>query len=117
MDFSKYSNKAKEVISNAQGLALSKGHQNFIPEHVLKSMLEDSDNYTSNLIISASGNLDVVKGGLAETLAKIPSVSSSGSPNVYFSQEMAILDQSVKRVSKVLGDEFITLEAFLLAMF
>jgi len=117
MNFSKYSNKAKEIIANAQGLALSKGHQNFIPEHVLKSMLEDADNYTSNLIISASGNLDIIKSELSDALAKIPSVTSNGGANIYFSQDMAILDQSVKKVAKALGDEFITLEALLLAMF
>jgi ATP-dependent Clp protease ATP-binding subunit ClpB len=117
MDFSKYSNKAKEVMANAQGLALSKGHQQFIPEHLLKSMLEDSDNYTANLIVSASGNIEVLIKELSEVLDKIPSVKTSGSPNIYFSQDMAILDQSVKKIIKTLRDEFITLEAILLGMF
>jgi len=117
MDFSKYSNKAKEVMANAQGLALSKGHQQFIPEHLLKSMLEDSDNYTANLIVSASGNIEILIKELSDYLNKIPSVQTSGSPNIYFSQDMAILDQSVKKIIKTLGDEFITLEAILLGMF
>ncbi|MBL6784728.1 MAG: AAA family ATPase [Rickettsiales bacterium] len=117
MDFSKYSNKAKEIMANAQGLAISKGHQNLSPEHILASMIDDSDNYIANIIIASSGNVEIIKTEIKQLLKKIPSVKSSGSPNIYFSQEIAILDQSVKKIIKTLNDEYITLEALLLAMF
>ena len=87
MDFSKYSNKAKEIMANAQGLAISKGHQNLSPEHILASMIDDSDNYIANIIIASSGNVEIIKTEIKQLLKKIPSVKSSGSPNIYFSQK------------------------------
>src|ERR671911_246488 len=56
MDFEKYTERARGFIQSAQGLALRSGHQRFVPEHVLKVLLDDAEGLAGNLIRAAGGD-------------------------------------------------------------
>ena len=56
MDVEKYTDRAKGFLQSAQGLALREGHQRFLPEHLLKVLLDDPEGMAANLIQSAGGN-------------------------------------------------------------
>ena len=56
MDFEKYTDRAKGFLQSAQGLALREGHQRFLPEHLLKVLLDDPEGMAANLIQTAGGN-------------------------------------------------------------
>jgi len=83
MDFETYTERARGFIQSAQGLALRSGHQRFVPEHVLKVLLDDPEGLAANLIQAAGGD---PKRALAETeaaLAKLPKVEGSGAGQLY----------------------------------
>ena len=44
MDFEKYTERARGFVQSAQGLALREGHQRFLPEHLLKVLLDVAHN-------------------------------------------------------------------------
>ena len=70
MNLEKYSDRARGFVQSAQTHALSAGHQQFTPEHLLKVLLEDSEGLCANLIERAGGRskdiLSAVDAALAE---------------------------------------------------
>jgi len=116
MDFETYTERARGFIQSAQGLALRSGHQRFVPEHVLKVLLDDPEGLAANLIQAAGGD---PKRALAETeaaLAKLPKVEGSGAGQLYLAPETARLFEQAQEIAKKAGDSYVTVERLLLAL-
>ena len=56
MEFEKYTERAKGFVQSAQALALRRGHQRLMPEHLLMVLLEDKEGLAANLIRAAGGD-------------------------------------------------------------
>jgi len=78
MDIEKYTDRAKGFIQSAQGLALREGHQRFLPEHLLKVLLDDEEGLAANLIQAAGGNPKAAHQAVEALLRKLPIRSRSG---------------------------------------
>jgi ATP-dependent Clp protease ATP-binding subunit ClpB len=63
MNIEKYTERTRGFIQNAQQLALSRGHQQFTPLHVLKALIDDPDGMAAGLIERAGGNAQAVRAG------------------------------------------------------
>ncbi len=50
MNIEKYTERSRGFIQSAQSLALREGHQQFLPEHLLKVLLDDPEGLASGLI-------------------------------------------------------------------
>ena len=48
MDLERYTERSRGFIQSAQALALREGHQRFVPEHVLKVLLDDAEGLAAN---------------------------------------------------------------------
>ncbi len=116
MNIERYTGKARQTIQNAQTFALASGHQKFLPEHLLYSLLEDSDHLTEKLITNCSANIDLVKAENKASLAKIPVVEGSGVSGITASQEIARVLLLAERLSDHNSDQFVTLERLLQAL-
>ena len=115
MDIEKYTDRMKGFIQSAQTGALSKGHQQFIPEHLLKVLLDDSEGLCAGLIEKAGGDVKTIRKSVEKTLSSQPSVSG-GNGQMYLSGDIAkLFDQAEKAATKA-GDSFISVERMLLAM-
>ena len=57
MNIEKYSERVRGFLQSAQTHALSDGHQQFTPEHVLKVLLDDDQGMASSLISRAGGDI------------------------------------------------------------
>ena len=110
-----YTERARAVIQAAQSSALAARHQQFAPEHILKAMLEDKDQLAANLITASGGRADLVRSGLDDALAKLPSVSG-GEGKLYMAPETAQVFQEAEADAKKAGDSFVTVERLLLAI-
>ena len=116
MDLSKFTEKTKAILLNAQTSALGSGHQKILPEHVLQAMIEDQDAIIAKLIISCDGNIDIIKQELEENLDKIPKVTGGGAGDVFMSQELASIIKKSETIANSTGDKFVTIERFFQAM-
>ncbi|MEK0084443.1 ATP-dependent chaperone ClpB [Benzoatithermus flavus] len=116
MDFEKYTDRAKGFLQSAQGLALREGHQRFLPEHVLKVLLDDSEGMAANLIQAAGGNPKAAQKAVEDLLKKQPKVEGSGAGQLYMAPETARLFDSAQAIAKKAGDTFVTVEQLLLAI-
>ncbi len=115
MDIEKYTDRMKGFVQSAQTGALSQGHQQFIPEHLLKVLLDDSEGLCAGLIEKAGGDLKAIRASVEKTLASQPSVSGGGG-QLYLSGDIAkLFDQAEKAATKA-GDSFVSVERMLLAM-
>jgi len=115
MDIEKFTERARGFIQSAQSLALREGHQQFVPEHLLKVLMDDEEGLASRLIAQGGGNAAAVRTGVEAALAKLPKVSG-GSGQVYLSQDTARLLDNAEQVAKKAGDSFVTAEYLLLAL-
>ncbi len=115
MNIEKYSDRVKGFIQSAQTQALSAGHQQFTPEHILKVLLDDPEGLASSLISQAGGKPKAAHDGVEAALKAMPSVSG-GSGQLYMAQPLArVLDAAEKAAQKA-GDSFVTVERLLLAL-
>lgn len=116
MNFDNYTDKTKSLIQAAQSFAVAKGHQKFMPEHLLKSMLEDNDQLIGRLIESCGATVEDVSDELDQELAKLPVVQGSGAGQIYLSTELAKVFEEAKTLADKAKDSYITVDRILQAM-
>ncbi len=115
MNIEKYTERARGFIQNAQQAALSNGHQQFAPLHLLKVLLDDEEGMAAGLIGKAGGNAQLVRAETEAALNKIPKVSGDGS-QLYLSRELARVFDTAEKAAQKAGDSFVTVERLLLAL-
>ncbi|MFL0690623.1 MAG: ATP-dependent chaperone ClpB [Agrobacterium tumefaciens] len=115
MNIEKYSERVRGFLQSAQTYALSEGHQQFTPEHVLKVLLDDEQGMASSLISRAGGDPKEVRIANDAALAKLPKVSG-GNGQVYLAQPLAKVFSTAEGAAKKAGDSFVTVERLLLAL-
>ena len=74
MNFEKFSERARGFVQAAQTIALRENHQRFMPEHLLKALLDDDQGLASNLIARAGGNPAAAKAAVDRAIGKLPKV-------------------------------------------
>lgn len=116
MDFSNYTERARGFIQAAQAVALRAGHQQFLPDHILKALLEDPEGMAANLIRTAGGDPKQVEAAIDADLGKLPKVEGTGAGNLYLAPETARLFDAAVKLSQKSGDSFVTVERLLLAL-
>jgi ATP-dependent Clp protease ATP-binding subunit ClpB len=115
MDIEKFTERARGFIQSAQSLALREGNQQFVPEHLLKVLIDDEEGLAARLINAGGGNDRAVRAGVEAALKKLPKVQG-GSGQVYLSQDTAKLLDNAEAVAKKASDSFVTAEYLLLAL-
>ena len=115
MDIEKFTERARGFIQSAQSLALREGNQQFVPEHLLKVLIDDEEGLAARLINASDGNDKSVRTGIEAALKKLPKVQG-GSGQVYLGQDTAKLLDNAESVAKKAGDSFVTAEYLLLAL-
>ncbi len=115
MNFDSYTERARGFVQSAQSLAVREGHQQFVPEHLLKVLMDDPEGLCSGLIQRAGGNPTLVRADVEAALAKLPKVSG-GSGQVYLSQPIARVFEAAEQAAKKAGDGYVTVERMLLAL-
>ncbi|MBX9468593.1 ATP-dependent chaperone ClpB [Rhizobium sp. WL3] len=115
MNIEKYSERVRGFLQSAQTHALSEGHQQFTPEHVLKVLLDDEQGMASSLISRAGGDAKAVRIANDAALSKLPKVSG-GNGQVYLAQPLAKVFSTAEDAAKKAGDSFVTVERLLLAL-
>ena len=116
MDMEKFTERSRGVIQSAQGLALRSGHQRFSPEHVLKTLLDDSQGLAANLMTAAGARPRDATSAVGAALEKQPRVDGPGAGQVYLAPDTARLFESAVEIAQKAGDGFVTVERLLLAL-
>ena len=116
MNQDKYTDRMRGFLQSAQMLALREGHQRFIPDHLLKVLLDDPEGLAANLISAAGGDSRAVHRAVEATLAKQPKVEGQGAGQIYMAPETARIFDQAESIAEKAGDSFVTVERMLLAL-
>jgi ATP-dependent Clp protease ATP-binding subunit ClpB len=115
MQFESYSDKSKNLLQNAQTIAIKKHHQQFTPEHLLKAFVEDEDHLAQDLITNSGGDYPRIKSEIELELKKIPEVQG-GQGQVYVSSDLTRVLGMAEELAQKAKDKYVTAERFLLAL-
>src|SRR3954471_12391270 len=116
MNQEKYTERMRGFLQSAQMLALREGHQRFIPDHLLKVLLDDPEGLAANLISAAGGDSRAVHRAVEATLAKQSKVEGQGAGQIYMAPETARIFEQAEAIAEKAGDSFVTVERMLMAL-
>lgn len=116
MNFEKYTERARGFVQVAQDLAQRSAHQQLVPEHLLKALLDDEEGLCANLIRAAGGDPARAEQAVELVLDKLPKVEGDGAGQLYLSKEASRILSDAQNVAEKAGDSFVTVERLLLAV-
>ena len=115
MNIEKYSERVRGFLQSAQTMALSRGHQQFTPEHILKVLVDDEEGLAASLMERAGGRPKDVRLAVEAALEAMPRVEG-GNGQLYMAQPLAKVFSTAEEVAKKAGDSFVTVERLLQAL-
>lgn len=115
MDLEKFTERSRGFIQAAQTIALRENHQRFLPEHLLKALLDDSEGLAANLIKASGGDAGRALSEIDTALSKIPGVQG-GDGNIYLDGQTAKVMAEAEKLAKKAGDSFVPVERLLTAL-
>ncbi|MEU6619466.1 ATP-dependent chaperone ClpB [Streptomyces litmocidini] len=110
-------NRSRDAINAASSRAVSDGHADLTPAHLLLALLTGQDNENiTDLLAAAEADQALVRAGAERLLAGLPSITGSTvappQPNRDF---LAVLADADRR-AKELGDDFLSTEHLLIGI-
>ncbi len=115
MNMEKFTDRARGFLQAAQTIATREGHQQLLPEHLLKAILDDEQGMAANLIAAASGAPDRVRQAVDIAVAKLPKVTGDVG-QVYLSRDVTRVLDEAETIAKKAGDSFVPVERVLMAL-
>jgi ATP-dependent Clp protease ATP-binding subunit ClpB len=115
MNLNKFTEKAQEAVLESQNLAQSLGHQTIEPEHLLLSLIRQSDGIVPQVLQKLNQSPDQLAAILERDLNTRPRVSGS---NVQAGLSRAANDvlEGAEREAKSMRDEYVSTEHILVAL-
>lgn len=114
MNFNNFTIKSQEAIQKAVEIAKGSGNQAIEPVHLLKGLMTEGDSLMQFIFQKVGANMGVVMSQVDRAIASEPKVSG-GEP--YLSRTSNDVLQNALDIAKKQGDQYVTLEAILLAIF
>jgi len=117
VDFNQMTQKTREAMSEAQDLAVRMSHQEVDGEHLLATLLSQSDGLAPMLLQRMGVSPGDIKDAVETELAKRPKISGSATETgkVYITQRLNQLLLKAGDEAKHLNDEYVSVEHLLLA--
>lgn len=114
MNFNSFTIKSQEAIQKAVEYTRQAGEQQIEPVHILKGILSEGESLVKFIFQKIGANLNNVVAQTDKEIASLPKVSG-GEP--YLSRTSNDVLQKALDLAKKNGDEYVTLEALLQALF
>ena len=113
MNFNNFTIKSQEAVQEAVNLTQTRGQQAIEPVHLLAGVLKVGENVTNFIFQKLGMNAQQVTLVIDKQIESLPKVSG-GEP--YLSRESNEVLQRATQYSKEMGDEYVSLEAIILAL-
>ena len=114
MNFNNFTIKSQEAVQRAQQLAQEYGHQQIENEHLFKAIAEVDENVLPFILKKLNVNTSLVNQILDKELESFPKVSGG---DLMLSREAGKTINEAGIIAKNNGDEFVSVEHLLLAIF
>lgn len=114
MNFNNFTIKSQEAIQKAVELTRAAGAQAIEPVVLLKGVVDEGESLVKFIFQKIGANINAVSSQIDREIAALPKVSG-GEP--YLSRTSNDVLQKALDLAKKQGDEYVTLEALLMALF
>ena len=114
MNFNSFTIKSQEAIQKALELTRGAGQQQIEPVHLLKAIMLEGESLVKFIFQKVGANQAIAMQQTDREISALPKVSG-GEP--YLSRTSNDVLQKALDIAKKRGDEYVTLEAMLLALF
>lgn len=114
MNFKNFTIKAQEAVQEALNIAEQNGQQSIEASHIASGVLKTGEDVVKFVFNKLGINLNIFSNMLMSEVSSLPKVSG-GDP--YLSRESNDVLQKSISLSKDLGDEYVSIETLLLALF
>ncbi|MFE7775345.1 ATP-dependent chaperone ClpB [Streptomyces sp. NPDC057445] len=110
-------NRSRDALNAASSRAVSEGHPDLTPAHLLLALLAGQDNENiTDLLAATEADQAAVRSGAERVLADLPSVTGSTVAPPQASREMLAVIADASARAKELGDEYISTEHLLIGV-
>jgi ATP-dependent Clp protease ATP-binding subunit ClpB len=118
MDPNRLTDKAQEVVREAQALAQRHGQSQIEAEHLALALLSQDGGVASRVVEKAGASPAAVRQRLQQAVARLPRVSGPGAPagQVYVSPRVNEVFNAAEAEAQRMKDEFVSVEHLLLAL-
>ena len=115
MDISKFTEKAKDIISNASNITVKNNNAEITDYHIVSALLENGDDLITMILKKMDVDVPSLKTIVQSKIDEMP--KAKGSPDLKFSQnvEKTLVEAEVQANS--LGDTYIAVEHIMLGVF
>ncbi len=115
MNFNNFTIKSQEAIQKAFEITKANGNQAIEPIHLLKGVFSEGESLVRFIFAKVGANIPQLEMAVDKELSTLPRVSGGGEP--YLSRYSNDVLQRSLDIAKKQGDEYVTLEALLMAIF
>ncbi|REJ80361.1 MAG: ATP-dependent chaperone ClpB [Bacteroidetes bacterium] len=113
MNLNNFTIKSQEAIQHAQQIAAERNHQSIESAHLMLGIMQADENVLPFILKKLNVSPSNIRKLLQDTISKYPSISGG---KQYLSNEANDLIQNSIKISRKLGDEYVSLEHILLAI-
>ena len=112
MDINRFTEKSREALTTAQGLAAQYGHQEVDAEHLALALVNQEDGFVPRVLERAGVAPKALVTALEAVLKKRPSVRGPGAEmgTITISQRVAKAIANAEALAKRLRDEYVSVE-------
>ena len=112
MDINRFTEKSREALTTAQGLAAQYGHQEVDAEHLALALVNQEDGFVPRVLERVGVAPKALVTALEEVLKKRPSVRGPGAEmgTITISQRVAKAIANAEALAKRLRDEYVSVE-------
>ncbi|AMW11891.1 ATP-dependent chaperone ClpB [Streptomyces qaidamensis] len=110
-------NRSRDAINAASNRAVTEGHPDLTPAHLLLALLQGQDNENiTDLLAAVDADQAAVRAGAERVLAGLPSVTGSTVAPPQPNRDMLAVVADAQARAKDLGDEYLSTEHLLIAL-
>ena len=118
MDINKFTDKAREAVSDAQNIAAGMGHQETDMEHLALALVQQENGIVPRILEQMGVQTRALAVGLEELLRKRPSVSGPGADptKIMITQALARALGEAQNEARRMKDEYVSVDHLFLAL-
>ena len=113
MDLNQFTNKSQEIISNAQQLTITSGHQAIENAHLLSAIIDVDKNVFPHIAKKLGANPEIIAQTNQSIVQSYPKVTGG---NIHLSNNAQKTVAEAISISKKMKDDFVSIEHLILGM-
>jgi len=113
MDLNQFTNKSQEIISNAQQLTITSGHQAIENAHLLSAIIDVDKNIFPHIAKKLGANPEIIAQTNQSIVQSYPKVTGG---NIHLSNNFQKTVAEAISISKKMKDDFVSIEHLILGM-